>query len=72
MSTILAAILDFSNILFSTKTAAIIFHIGSKHVFTSSNSNIIKNRVEKKKLEQILLKKYSFLFQTLICIINLA
>ena len=36
-------------------------------MFTCSNGNIIKNRVQKKKkLEQILSKNYSFLIQTLI------
>ena len=33
---------------------------------------IIKNGVEKKKLEQIFSKSYSFLIQTLICIITFA
>ena len=43
------------------KTAAYYLEISTKHVFVTSNSNIIKNRVEKKKLEQNLLKSYSFL-----------
>ena len=43
--------------------------LSRKHVFTASNRNIIKNRVEKKKLEQILSKSYRFFIQTLICII---
>ena len=41
-------------------------------MFTGSNGNIIKNKVEKKKLEQILSKSYSFLIETLICIIKFA
>ena len=41
-----------------------------KHVFTALNRNGVKYRVEKKKLEQILSKSYSFLIQTLNCIIN--
>ena len=59
----------FKDFIFS-KTAANFLKIRRKHVFTSSNRNIIKNRVEKKKLEQILSKGYSYLIQTLICIIN--
>ena len=46
--------------------------ISRRHVFTGSNRNIIKNKVEKKKLEQILSKSYSFLIETLICIIKFA
>ena len=57
MSAILAAILDFSttkNIL--SKTAANYLEISRKRVFTASNKNIIKIRVQKKKLEQIMSK----------------
>ena len=46
--------------------------ISRKHVFTAPNTDIIKNRVEKKKLKQTLAKSYSFRFQTLICITNFA
>ena len=38
------------------KTAANVLEIGRKHVFIASNRNVIKNRIEKKKLEQILTK----------------
>ena len=55
-----------------SKTAADFLEINRKHVFTASNRNIIKNRVEKKRLELILSKNYSFLIQTLICILNFA
>ena len=41
-------------------------------MFTALNKNIIKYRVEKKKLKQILSKSYSFLIQTLICMVNFA
>ena len=41
-------------------------------MFIASNKNIVKNRVEKKKLEQILSESYSFLIQTLICLIIFA
>ena len=61
----------FKNIIFS-KTAANFLEISRKHVFTASNTNIIKNRAEKKRLKQILPKSYSFRFQTLICINNFA
>ena len=54
------------------KTAAMFLEISRKYVFNASNRNIITNRVEKKKLERILSKIYSFRFQTLICIINFA
>ena len=53
------------------KTAANFTEISRKHVFAASNRNIIKNRIYKKKL-QVFSKVYSFLFQTLICIINYA
>ena len=45
MSTILAAILDFSEILFYVKTAATFTEISRKHVFAASSRNMIKNRV---------------------------
>ena len=57
----------FKNFIFS-KTAANFLKIIRKHVPTASNMNIIKNRVEKNKLEQILSKSYSFRFHILICI----
>ena len=47
------------------KTASSFLEISRKHVFTVSDRN-------KNKLEQILSKCYSFLVQTLICIINFA
>ena len=52
------------------KTAANFLEISRTHVFAASNRNITENRMEKKKLEQILSK--SFLFQTLIFITNFA
>ena len=65
MSNILAAILDFSNINFIfSKTAANFLEISRKHVFTASNRNIIKNKVQNNKCEQILSKSYNLLFQT--------
>ena len=48
MSAILAAILDFWKIYILYKTAANCMEIGRKHMFTASNTNIIKNRMEKK------------------------
>ena len=42
------------------------------YMFAASNRNKIKNRMEKKKLEQIISKSYSSLIQTLICINNVA
>ena len=50
------------------KTAANFTEISTKHVFATSNRNIIKNRILEKKLEQIFSKRYIFLFQNLICI----
>ena len=46
--------------------AANFLEISTKYVFTASNTNIIKKLGErrKKKLKQILSKKYSFRFQT--------
>ena len=49
----------FKNCIFN-KTAAIFLEISRKPVFTASNSNIIKYRVEKKKLEHFFPKSYSF------------
>ena len=72
MSAILAAVLDFSKIFVLRKNAANFTEISIKHVFADSNRNIIGNRVKKKKLEQVIPKIYSFLFRTLICIINYA
>ena len=40
-----------------------------KQVFTASNGNVVKNRVEKKKLEQILSKR--FLFKPLFALVIL-
>ena len=54
------------------KNAANFAEISRKHVFAASNMNIIKNGVKRKKFEQIFSKIYSFLFRTLICIINYA
>ena len=54
------------------KTAANFTEISRKHVFAALNRNIIENRVEKKKLEQISPQNFSFLFRTLICIFNYA
>ena len=48
----------FKNIL--CKTVANFTEIGRKHVFAASNRNIIKNRVQKKKLEQIFVKNLQF------------
>ena len=45
MSTSLAAILDFSNILFSAKVQQILLKLVKKHVFAASSRNIIKNSV---------------------------
>ena len=56
MSAILAAILDFSKILFSAKMQ----QISRKYVFTASNTNIIKN--EWKKIKTNFAKKLQFLF----------
>ena len=54
------------------KTAANFTEISRTHVFAASNRDIIENRVLKKKLEQFFPKIHSFVFQTLICIINYA
>ena len=58
----MSAILYFSKILFS-KIEENFLEVSRKHVFTAANSNIIKNRVEKKKLDQILSKGTVFLFK---------
>ena len=71
MSAILAAILNFSKFYFS-QNCNNFTGISSKHVFLASNTKIIENRVKNKNLEQIFPKFYSFLFRTLICIINYA
>ena len=57
---------------FFLKTATNFTGISIKHVFLASNRKIIENRVKKENLEQFSQKFYSFLFQTLICIINYA
>ena len=41
----------FKNLIFN-KNAANFFEISRKHVFTASNRNIIKNRVEKKEIKK--------------------
>ena len=71
MSAILAAFLFVSKKLFCEKLQKILMKL-VENVFAASNWNIIKNKVQKKKKEQILSKSYSFLFKTLICIINIA
>ena len=48
------------SVIFGYTTASFL-EISRKHVFTASNRNIINNKVEKNKLEQILSKNYSFL-----------
>ena len=58
----------FKSFLFS-KTAASSLEICRKHDFTASKRNLVKTTVRNKKSEQILSKSYSFLVQTLICII---
>ena len=72
MSAILATILDFLKVLFYAKLQQILLKLVEKNVFPALYRNIIENRVKRKKLEQIFLKIYSFLFRTLICIINCA
>ena len=52
----------FKNFIFS-KTAAMFLEIRTKGVFTALNRNIVKNRVEKTKLEQILSKNTVLLFK---------
>ena len=67
MSAILAAILDFSKILFFAKLQQILLDLEA--CVLASNTKIIENRVKKKNLQQIFRKFYNFLFWTLICII---
>ena len=52
----------FKNFIFS-KNAANFLEISRKHLFRTSNMNVIKDRVEKKKLKQILSKSFNFRFQ---------
>ena len=61
----------FKNFIFR-KTAINFTGISRKQVFLASNRKIIENRVKDKNLEQIFPKYYSFLFRTLMCIINYA
>ena len=55
--------IGFFKIFILHKIAANFTEISRKHVFVASNRKIIKNRVLKKKLEQIFSKIYSFLFR---------
>ena len=55
----------FKSFIQFTKTAANFHEIGRKYIFTAPNRNIIKNRMQKKKIEQFS-KNYRFLFLTLI------
>ena len=64
--------LGFFKVFTLRKIAANFDEISRTHVFAASITKIIKNRVYKKKLEQIFSKNYSFLLRTLICIINYA
>ena len=43
-----------------SKIVASVFEISKKHVLTDSNRNVIKNRVEKKKVEQNFVEKLHF------------
>ena len=52
-SAILAAIFIFKKFIF-VETAANFLKISRNNAFSASNTHIIKNRVEKKKLEQVL------------------
>ena len=52
--------LGFSKKYIFSKTAANFLEISRKHVLTASNRNMIKNSVEKKKLEQTFVKKLQF------------
>ena len=70
MSAILAAITDYFWKLIFCKIAATFLEISRKHVFTASDRIIVKNRVKKEKLKQILLKIN--VIQILICIIIFA
>ena len=71
MSVILDAVLEFSKKLFSAKLQPIFLKLVEIHVPIASKS-LSKSRVEKKKLQQILSKRYSFHIPTLICIFNFA
>ena len=62
--------LGFFNNFILYKIAADFTEFSRKYEFAASNRNIIENKVKKKKLEQVFPKIYSFLFRTLICIIN--
>ena len=64
--------LSFFKNLILRKIAANFTEISRKNVFPALNRNINENRVKRKKLEQIFPKFYSFLFRTLICMINYA
>ena len=72
MSAILAAILDFSKILFFAKLQQILLELVENMCFLASNTKIIENRVKKRNLEQIFPKFYNFQFWALICIIDYA
>ena len=61
----------FKNFIFR-KPATNFTGISRKHVFLASNRKTIENGVKNKNLEQFFPKFYSFLFRTLICIINYA
>ena len=65
---------DTEGSIFSKIAAANFHEISRKNVFTDSDRSIhvIKNRVGKKKIEQIVSKSYTFLIQTLICITDFA
>ena len=54
--------LGFFKIFIFSKVAANFLEIGRKHVLLALNRSIIKNNVEKKKLEHILSKRYSLFF----------
>ena len=60
MSAILAAILDFSKILFFRKTAKSFTGISRKHLILASNTKTIENRFKKKNLEQFFPKILQF------------
>ena len=59
MSSMSAAILDFSKKFIVRKTAANFIEISRKHVFVASNRNIIKIRV-KKEIRTNFLKNSQF------------
>ena len=62
MAAILAAILDFSKILFFAKLQQILLDFSREGVFLASNTKIIENRVKKKNLQQFFRKSCNFLF----------